>query len=270
MNKNKTLEMVPMTESEIRQAAPQAYAATPKPGVSERYLFLPTSRIIEDMKILGWEVCQAKASKYRNEVNKEFGNHVIRFFNPNVFIKDNEGNIEAYVNILVMNSHTGRGSFKFELGLFRKVCSNGLVVKDRDFGSFQLRHKGYTFDELRVTMENAIDRLPDLVGRINLLTSTIMTPAQQLEFAQKAFQLRTTPERLLSEADLKDMLTPRRSEDKGDNLWVVFNRVQEGVMRGGFMSIGSNGRLRKVKGIRNIQKDLQLNQSLWEMAMTYA
>ena len=270
MQNNKTLQMVPMTESEIRQAAPQAYAATPKPGVSERYLFLPTSRIIEDMKTLGWEVSQAKASKYRNQVNKEFGNHVIRFFHPDIYIKDSEGNIEAYVNVLVMNSHTGRGSFKFELGLFRKVCSNGLVVKDRDFGSFQLRHKGYTFEELQGTMQNAIDRLPDLIGRINVLSQKIMTPEQQFEFAQKAFQLRTSPEKLLSQEDLKDMLTPRRAEDKGDNLWVVFNRIQEGVMRGGFMSVGSNGRLRKVKGIRNIQKDLQLNQSLWEMAMTYA
>lgn len=262
--------MTPLTVEEIRQAAPQAYAASPKPGVSQKYTFLPTSRIIEDMSKLGWQVSQAKANKYRNADNAEFGSHVIRFFHPDIFLKDSEGNVEAYINVVVMNNHTGRGSFNFEIGIFRLVCSNGLVIKDKDFGSFRLRHSGYSFEELQVTMQAAVDRLPDLVGRINLLSQKMMTKEEQFEFAQKAFQLRSTPERLLSNEDLEEMLAPRRKEDEGNSLWHVFNRIQEGVMKGGFMAIGSNGRLRKVKGIRNIQKDIQLNQSLWEMAITYA
>ena len=270
MQNKRTLEMVALTAEEIRQAAPQAYAATPKPGVSEKYTFLPTSLIIEDMDRLGWKVCQAKAARYRNAVNAEFGNHVIKFFHPDVFLKDAEGNVEAYINVVVMNSHTGRGSFKFEIGIFRLVCSNGLMIKDKDFGSFQLRHKGYSFQELQGTLNGAIERLPDVVGRINLLSQKIMSKEEQFEFAQKAFQLRTTSERLLSNEDLQEMLAPRRKEDVGDSLWTIFNRVQEGVIRGGFSTINSKGRLRKVKGIRNIQKDLQINQSLWEMAMTYA
>lgn len=270
MVNNSTLDMITLTEEQIRQAAPQAYAATPKPGVSKKYTFLPTSRIIEDMDKLGWKVTQAKANRYRNSDNAEFGNHVIRFYHPDIFLKKPDGGKEAYINVVVMNNHTGRGSFRFEIGIFRLVCSNGLVIKDQDFGSFQLRHSGYSFEELQGTMQTAIDRLPDLVGRINMLTQKIMTKEEQLEFAQKAFQLRSAPEKLLSLDALEEMLVPRRKEDEGDSLWTVFNRIQEGVMRGGFMSIGSNGRLRKVKGIRNIQKDIQLNQSMWEMAMTYA
>lgn len=270
MTNNNTLEMVTLTEEQIRQAAPQVYAATPKPGVSQKYTFLPTSRIIEDMDKLGWKVTQAKANRYRNADNAEFGNHIVRFYHPDIFLKNSEGGIEAYINVVVMNNHTGRGSFRFEIGIFRLVCSNGLVIKDKDFGSFQLRHSGYSFGELQVTMQTAVDRLPDLVGRINILSQKIMTKEEQFDFAQKAFQLRSTPERLLSQEDLEDMLTPRRKEDEGDSLWTVFNRIQEGVMRGGFMAVGSKGKLRKVKGIRNIQKDIQLNQSMWEMAMSYA
>jgi hypothetical protein len=185
-------------------------------------------------------------------------------------LKNPDNGVEAYINVIVMNNHTGRGSFRFEIGIFRLVCSNGMVIKDKDFGSFQLRHKGYSFDELQGTLNTAIERLPDVVGRINTLSQRIMSKEEQFEFAQKAFQLRTTPERLLSEEDLKDMLTPRRKEDEGDSLWHVFNRVQEGVIKGGFMAVGNKGKLRKVKGIRNIQKDLELNQEMWEMAMSYA
>lgn len=265
-----TLEMTILTPEQIRKATPQAYATTPKPGVSAKYSFLPTSRIIEDMDTLGWKVCSAKGGKYRNGVNAEFGNHVIKFFHPEIFIRDAAGDIEAYPNVVVMNSHTGRGSFKFEMGIFRLVCENGLIIKDKDMGGFQLRHSGYSFEELQKTLGEAVDRLPEVVGRINTFSQVIMSQEQQHEFAQKAFQLRAGEERLLSQADLQAMLAPRRTQDQGDSLWQVLNRVQEGVMSGGFMAIGAQGKLRRVKGIRNIQKDLQLNQAIWELGSTFA
>jgi hypothetical protein len=262
--------MTVLSVEDIRKAAPQVYAATPKPGVSAKYSFLPTSRIIEDMDTLGWKVCQAKSAKYRNGINAEFGNHVVKFFHPEIFIRDVNGDIEAYPNVVVMNSHTGRGSFKFEMGIFRLVCENGLILKDKDMGGFQLRHSGYSFEELQKTLGEAVDRLPDVVGRINTFSQVIMSREQQFAFAQKAFQLRAGEEKLMSEEDLEAMLAPRRIQDQGDSLWQVLNRVQEGVMTGGFMAVGAKGKLRKVKGIRNIQKDLQLNQAIWELSSTFA
>lgn len=265
-----TLELTPMTLEEVRKATPQAFANAPKPGVSDRYTFLPTSRIIEDMDVLGWKVCQAKGANYRNSVNQQYGNHVIKFYHPDVFIKNQEGGVEAYINVVVMNSHTGRGSFRFEMGIFRLVCSNGLMIKDNDMGSFSLRHKGYSFEELRTTLTAALDKMPDMVGRINQFSMIEMTAEQQAEFAQKAYQLRAGEEKLLSAEDLKDMLAPRRKEDEGNSVWKVLNRVQESVIKGGFYAVNGKGKLRKVKGIRNIHKDMEMNKALWEMATSYA
>lgn len=265
-----SLEMRAMTLEEVKKNAPQAFAATPRPGVSKKYSFLPTSRIIEDMDRLGWKVCQAKANRSRKAVTAEFGNHVIKFFHPDVFIKDQEGNVESYINVVVMNNHMGMGSFKFELGIFRLVCSNGLVIKDKDMGSFNLRHTGYTFEQLQETLNQAIERLPDVVGRINQFNQVIMSKEAQKEFAQKAFALRSYQERQLTEEELNEFLAPRRKEDQGDSLWTVLNRVQESVMKGGFHILNAKGKLRKAKSIKNIQKDLQLNQQIWELGMQYA
>lgn len=267
---NNSLEMRALTLEEVRKAAPQAFATSPRPGVSDRYSFLPTSRIIEDMDRLGWKVQAAKANRYRNAENEAFGNHVIKFFNPDVFIKDQNGAIEAYPQIVVMNNHTGRGRFRFEMGIFRLVCSNGMVIKDKDMGGFALRHSGYSFEELQKTLGEAVDRLPEVVTRINTYSNTILSKEAQKEFAQKAFQLRAGEERVLNEEDLEALLNPRRPEDQGDSLWTVLNRIQEGVMSGGFMAVNKAGKLRKVKGIRNIQKDIQLNQQIWELGLQYA
>ena len=57
----------------------------------------------------------------------------------------------------------------------------------------------------------------------------------------------------------------RRSEDTGDDLWSIFNRVQENGTHGGFRIAGPNGRLRRVRGRNNIASDLSWNQGLWNL-----
>lgn len=266
----KSLEMTAMTLEEIKAKAPQAFAPAPKPGLSAKYSFLPTSRIIEDMDRLGWKVGQAAGARYRNSINKEFGNHVIKFFHPDIYLRDQEGNIESYINVVVMNNHTGMGSFKFEIGIFRLVCSNGLILKDKDMGSFNIRHAGYSFEQLQETLNQAIERLPDVVGRINQYNAITLTPEQQYDFAAKAVALRSYTDRVPTPEELEDILNPRRKEDEGNSLWVVLNRIQESVMKGGYHMVNAKGKLRKAKSIRNIQKDIQLNQQIWELGMEYA
>lgn len=257
-----------LTINEVMSLAPQAFAATPKPGLSEKYSFLPTSRIIEDMDRLGWKVSSAKAAKYRNTDNAAYGTHVISFFNPDINIKDSAGEVEAYPQVVMFNSHSGRGSFRFEMGIFRLVCSNGLVIKTSDMGSFKLRHSGYSFEDLRSLIDTAVERMPDVVGRINRFGQKIMSPDEQRAFAQAAFNLRE--DRILSTTEMSDFLESRRPADNGDSLWLILNRVQESVIRGGSLrEIVGKGKFKKFKGIRNIHRDLEINQKLWEMAETF-
>lgn len=265
-----TLEMLPLSIADIKASAPQAFAATPKPGVSSKYSFLPTSRIIEDMDRLGWKVNQAKSNRSRTSATKEFGNHVVKFYHPDVFMKDQDGNIEAYVNIVVMNNHMGTGSFKFEMGIFRLVCENGLIIKDKDFGGFNMRHSGYSFEQLQETLNEAMIKLPEVVGKINDYNQIIMSKEAQKAFAQQAFQLRSYQDRQLTEGELEEFLAPRRKEDEGDSLWVVLNRVQESVLKGGYSITNKKNKLRRAKSIKNIQQDIKLNQQVWELAGTFA
>jgi len=265
-----SLPMTALTIEQIRQEAPQAFAATPRPGLSAKYSFLPTSRIIEDMDRLGWRVNMAKSNRSRTSVNREFGSHVIKFFHPEVFIQDTEGNVESYINVVVMNNHAGVGSFKFELGIFRLVCTNGLVIKDTDMGSFNIRHSGYSFEQLQQTMNTAMERLPELVGKINQYNMITLTAEQQREFARQAIALRSYTDRVPTEEELASFLVPRRQQDVGDSLWVVMNRIQEGVIKGGYDFTNRQGKSRKAKSIRNIQKDIEVNQAIWELGMQFA
>ena len=265
-----SLVMSPLSIEEVKQNAPQAFATAPKPGVSSKYSFLPTSRIIEDMDRLGWKVNQAKSNRSRSSAAAEFGNHIVKFFHPDVYMKDQNGDIEAYVNIVVMNNHMGTGSFKFEMGIFRLVCENGLIIKDKDFGGFNMRHSGYSFEQLQETLNTAMTRLPEVVGKINDYNQIIMSKEAQKAFAQQAFQLRSYQDRQLTETELAEFLAPRRKQDEGDSLWVVLNRIQESVLKGGYSITNKKDKIRRAKSIKNIQQDIKLNQQVWELAGTFA
>lgn len=265
MTKNSNTLTV-LTEDAIRELAPQVYTKHPMTRkVSKKYTFLPTYKIIEDMKKLGWEVCQALTMKTNNPDQIKYGKHMVKFFNPGLTIKGAEGQPEAYPQILIMNNHRGWGRFKFEIGIFRLVCSNGLVVKDRDFGSFVLRHLGYSFEELQSLVNGAVETLPGIVKKINQMEQTVLTGPQMKSFAIEALKVRLGKDCAPSDNEINDLLKSTRKEDEGNSLWKVYNRVQEKLVKGGFTSTNKAKKERKVRSITNMLKDIEINQTLWTL-----
>lgn len=259
-----------LSPEQIKERAPQVYTDKPYDQVSDKYVFLSTHRIVDDMAKLGWQVSDAKTMRTKNPIQKKYGKHMVVFYNPDIFIKDDEGGIEAYPQILITNNHRGWGQFRFEMGIFRLICSNGLVIKEKDLGDFKLRHFGYSFDELKRLVDQAVEALPKVVERINVFSQTIMSPDEQRSFAYKAIQVRFGEERLVDDYEINQVLMSARPQDEGSSLWVTLNRVQEHLIHGGFTMVSADKKERKVRKIVNMQANVELNQKIWEVAAEFA
>jgi hypothetical protein len=191
---------------------------------------------------------------------------MVRLFNEDIHITS--GADKNFVEIALYNSSNGLSRFRMEVGIFRFVCENGMVVKSEDFGSINMRHQGYSFYTLKASIDEMIAKLPELAGKINQFSSKELTPSQIQGLAKAAYDLRgggKTP----NAEELAEILKVRRPEDEGNSLWVVFNRIQESVVRGGQMFIDARGRIREQKAIRNLDKSLKMNQELWALAESY-
>ena len=92
-----------------------------------------------------------------------------------------------------------------------------------------------------------------------MFKSTQLTDAQMQDFATKAMQLRTK-----QRVNVMDVLNADRPQDQGNDLWVVFNRVQEKLIGGSYRA----GK-RKARSVKNFQKDIQINEQLFELAESY-
>jgi hypothetical protein len=252
---------------QLRSQLPQAFATAPASRVSKRYTFIPTAQILTDLDSLGWKVRSITNPKYKSEGKQLHGKHLVRLFNPNIQINA-EGDVN-HVEIALYNSSDGTSRFRMEVGIFRMVCSNGLVVKSQDFGSINIRHSGYSFESLKEGIDNMVAGLPNVVQKINTFSSRILSQTEMSELAQQAYSLRNSG-RVATQEELQAILTPRRDADKGDNLWVVFNRVQESILTGGNTFTDRRGRNRTARPINNLDKGLKLNQELWSLAEAMA
>ena len=255
-----------ITKDQIREIAPLVFADAPtNPDLSKRYLFVNTETIIDDLNKLGWLPVQAAQRKSRGG-NTIFSKHMIAFQNPDIKISSEDGD-EAYPRILLTNSHDGMQAFKFSVGIFRMVCSNGLVVADEQFSDFKIKHKGYTFGELRKVVKTAVADLPNKVQIMNDMKNRILTQEEaMLVRANIKPGSKEAKKFNYDDETIEDILDPKRKEDKGDDLWRVFNVVQEKITQGEFSAALKGAKVRKVRKIKSFEKDIKVNQELFKLA----
>ena len=256
-----------LTNEEIKSIAPSVFTGVSSPTVSKHYTHIPTSTVIEDMRLLGWDVVDAKEVRARKGVG--FQKHLVIFRNPEVVINGEDGDT-VFPQILLTNSHDGKNAFTFTAGLFRMVCENGLVISTEQFEDVKMRHMGYTFEDLQVNIKDMVERLPLTVESMNVMKQTQLGQEQALDFAKKALETRFDKKQMERiQVDLNDLLIPTRKEDEGSDLWSVFNVIQEKLIDGGF-DYRSKSKSRKARKIKNFSQDKKVNEKLFSLALEFA
>jgi len=255
-----------MTRQEIAAKAPAVLETGVSSNVSAKYVHVPTIELIDDMEKLGWNVVDVKQVGSKKAGANAYKKHLVTFRNEEVVIKSEDGET-VYPQILLSNSHDGLSAFTFRAGLFRLVCTNGLVIATKEFGAVSVRHKGYSFEELKEIVMGLVEKLPVTVETLNRFREVILTEDQKVEFALAALGIRFGENG--AEVAVEDILKPIRKEDEGDELWKVFNVIQEKFVRGGTKYQSKKGRLVTMKELKNFHNINKINTSLWELADSY-
>ena len=255
-----------LTMSEIKQRANSVFTETAAPTVSDKFTHIPTHKVIEDMAELGWSVVDAKEVKARKGIG--FQKHLVVFRNPDVVINGADGDT-VFPQILLTNSNDGKNAFTFTAGLFRVICENGLVISTEQFNDVKMRHMGYTFEELQTQIRAMVEQLPLTVESMNKMKAVELDETSIVEFATKALATRFKEEELENiKVDLDKLLEPTRPEDKGNDLWSVFNVIQEKILEGDFQYM-SGTKIRKARKVKNFKQDMEINQKLFAVAAEF-
>jgi len=95
-----------LTKDQVKEICPVAFETAPtNPNVTNKYLFVNTETIIDDLGKLGWKPVTAAMRKNRGK-DTIFSKHMVTFQNPDIMIKSKDGD-DAFPRIILSNSHDG-------------------------------------------------------------------------------------------------------------------------------------------------------------------
>jgi hypothetical protein len=170
---------------------------------------------------------------------------------------------------VLLNSHDKSSAYQLHCGLFRLVCSNGLVVADATFQRISIKHSGFNPDSVIEASFKVLCAVPDIMNKVHLFQDRILTDAERLALATGAAtyrweDLNTAP------VNASMLLNARRYGDDAKDLWTTLNTVQENIIRGGQRDYSRRrphgSRMPKSRAIKGIDEDMKLNKALWQMA----
>lgn len=259
---------LPLTNEEIARFAPSVLAPAPHFSRGPRYTFIPTLAVIDGLRREGFQPFEVRQTIVRKIDRRETAKHLVRLRHADLIQTNDEA-----PELVVVNSHDGTSSYQLFGGMFRGVCSNGLVFGDV-CADIRVRHSGKIVNDVIEGAYRILDGIKAIGPRVDEFKSINLDPIQQQAYAESAAMLRwtqdTDPEskRAINNGfplPANALLEAHRTEDVGTDLWRSFNRVQENILRGGAEAVSAGGKKTRVRPVRAIADSVALNRALWNL-----
>lgn len=237
--------------------------------VSENYGFIPTKPIIEMLQAQGWELVETKERKALKPERVGFTKHRLVFEHPTLG-RDSDSRPRVYIT----NSHDRTSAFTLNVGFFRFVCDNGLIIGDALGTQFKVYHSGRDLnDSLQMQIAKTLLAVPQAIALRDSMRAQYLPMSKQFEFAAVLSGIVSKIRGF--EVSPMDLLTQNRTEDEAPDAWTVFNRIQEnalGKLVGQRVELTPQGERRAMvysRKIKSIETDTKLNTALFNAAITY-
>ncbi|EKO1025025.1 DUF945 domain-containing protein [Salmonella enterica subsp. enterica] len=247
----------PLTREELMQYTPSVFGEDKHASRSDRYSYIPTITLLENLRREGFEPLFACQSRVRDPGKREHTRHLLRLRRTGQITG------QQVPEIIILNSHDGSSSYQLLPGYFRQVCTNSLVC-GQSLGEIRVPHRG---DIVGKVIEGAYDVL-GVFDRVEekreAMQSLLLPPPAQQALAKAALTYRFGEEH--QPVTTAQVLTPRRREDYGQDLWTVWNTLQENLLKGGLPGRTVQGKRTHTRAVNGIDGDVRLNRALWVMA----
>jgi len=257
-NSNVIRANAPLTDDQIRFVAPSVYAHEQHSSRSERYSYIPTNTILDSLREQGFQPFMACQSRTRNADNQFHTKHMLRLRHASQISGD------VANEIILVNSHNGTSSYQIFAGVLRFVCSNGLIVGS-EVADFRVNHVGDVKDRVIEGAFEVLERFQLVDESREIMKGLTLNEGQQRAFAKSALTLRYDD---FENAPVSEdsVLRPRRVDDKSNDLWTVFNRIQENLTKGGLRGRNKEHKPVTTRPVNGMDSNIKLNRALWVLS----
>jgi len=249
----------PLSDDAIRTVAPSIFADAAHGSRSERYSYIPTSAVLDELRGEGFQPFMVCQTRVRHDDRREFTKHMIRLRHASQ-IDGGEAN-----EIILLNSHDGTSSYQMLAGMFRFVCQNGLVCGDT-VADVRVPHKGNVAEQVIEGAYAVLQGFEQAQASRDAMQAITLDNGETEVFARAALSLKYDDPDRPAPVTEAHVLAPRRAADAHTDLWSVLNRTQENLIKGGLSGRAANGRRQQTRPVQGIDQNVRLNRALWLLA----
>ncbi|KWR91508.1 DUF932 domain-containing protein [Cupriavidus sp. IDO] len=249
----------PLSDDQIRSVAPSIFAVAPHGSRSERYRYIPTVTVLDELRREGFQPFMVCQTRVRQDDRREYTKHLIRLRHASQ-INGSEAN-----EIILLNSHDGTSSYQMLAGMLRFVCQNGLVCGDT-VADVRVPHKGDVAGQVIEGAYEVLRGFERVQESREAMQAVTLDDGESKVFARAALALKYDDPEKPAPITASQVLMPRRLDDRRADLWSVFNRTQENLIKGGLSARAVNGRRQRTRPVQGIDSDIRLNRALWLLA----
>lgn len=250
----------PLSDDQIHCVAPSIFAEAPHESRSQRYAYIPTATVLTELRKEGFQPFMVTQTRTRHEDRRDYTKHMIRLRHASQINVRGEAN-----EIILLNSHDGTSSYQMLAGMFRFVCSNGLVCGDT-VADVRVPHKGDVAGQVIEGAYQVLHGFDRALESRESMQAITLDEGEAEVFARAALSLKYDDPDKPAPITESQILMPRRFDDRRPDLWSVFNRTQENLTKGGLHGRSANGRRQQTRPVQGIDSDVRLNRALWMLA----
>ncbi|MBX5869593.1 DUF945 domain-containing protein [Pseudomonas aeruginosa] len=250
----------PLSDDQIHRVAPSIFAEAPHESRSQRYAYIPTATVLTELRKEGFQPFMVTQTRTRHDDRRDYTKHMIRLRHASQINARGEAN-----EIILLNSHDGTSSYQMLAGMFRFVCSNGLVCGDT-VADVRVPHKGDVAGQVIEGAYQVLHGFDRALESRESMQAITLDEGEAEVFARAALSLKYDDPDKPAPITESQILMPRRFDDRRPDLWSVFNRTQENLTKGGLHGRSANGRRQQTRPVQGIDSDIRLNRALWLLA----
>ena len=216
--------------------------------IKQKEFYIPTLDIVTKLQDQGWQLNGVAEQRGKN---RKISNNYVQLQHPDFAIKNNKGKDEAYTSITISNSCNGSQPLQMSLGAYRMVCANGLIMFDEFAEHEKIKHVEVNYRDLDRFVISMNSKANKLLTEVNEMKQKGLSIEDMRKLAREAASLRYDN---LDEINIDSLFAANRVEDESNDLWTVFNRIQENLTH----------------DITNMKEDIKINQQLFSLVESFA
>lgn len=248
----------PLDNDLLMKYAPSIFTTAKSEARGKMYKPVPTIDVIEGLRREGFFPVAVAQSKSRSTDGSLFARHMLRFRQSFDTVKVGS----EVPEIVYTNSHDGTSTSHLMAGIYRLVCSNGMIA-GHSFHDARVRHTGDAVGATIEGMYSVVSQFEALQGQIEQFKSVELNDKEAEALANSALIARYGEDHKPVTAG--QLIQPYRLADKGKDLWSRVNVIQEHMLKGGVHGRASTGRRTTTRAIAAITEDVKVNRAIWTL-----